>query len=81
MMKARKNHGNRYPKYIISERTSYEEERFVFVCTGNTCRSPMAEVIFRKLLARRALVINIPAPQQAYMLMMEIRHPPRPGRR
>jgi protein-tyrosine phosphatase len=26
---------------------------FLFVCTGNTCRSPMAEGIFRKLLAER----------------------------
>ncbi|MGC3971667.1 MAG: Sua5/YciO/YrdC/YwlC family protein [Pirellulales bacterium] len=25
----------------------------VFVCTGNTCRSPMAEVLFRKCLAER----------------------------
>ena len=25
----------------------------LFVCTGNTCRSPMAEVIFRDLVARR----------------------------
>lgn len=25
----------------------------VFVCTGNTCRSPLAEAIFRKLLAER----------------------------
>jgi protein-tyrosine phosphatase len=25
----------------------------VFVCTGNTCRSPMAEGLFRNLLARR----------------------------
>ena len=28
-------------------------ERIVFVCTGNTCRSPMAEGVFRKLLAER----------------------------
>lgn len=27
----------------------------VFVCTGNTCRSPMAEYIFRKLLAEEGL--------------------------
>jgi protein-tyrosine-phosphatase/tRNA A37 threonylcarbamoyladenosine synthetase subunit TsaC/SUA5/YrdC len=26
---------------------------FLFVCTGNTCRSPMAEVLFRKRLAER----------------------------
>ncbi len=25
----------------------------LFVCTGNTCRSPMAETLFRKLLAQR----------------------------
>src|SRR5262245_9365665 len=25
--------------------------RILFVCTGNTCRSPMAEHLFRKLLA------------------------------
>ncbi|MBR4726632.1 MAG: low molecular weight protein arginine phosphatase [Clostridia bacterium] len=27
----------------------------VFVCTGNTCRSPMAEGIFKKLLAERGI--------------------------
>lgn len=27
--------------------------RFLFVCTGNTCRSPMAEGIFRKYLAEK----------------------------
>lgn len=28
-------------------------EVYLFVCTGNTCRSPLAEGIFRKLLAER----------------------------
>ena len=28
-------------------------EMYLFVCTGNTCRSPMAEGIFRKLLSER----------------------------
>ncbi|NBR05573.1 MAG: low molecular weight protein arginine phosphatase [Planctomycetes bacterium] len=27
--------------------------KIVFVCTGNTCRSPMAEVVFKKLLAEK----------------------------
>lgn len=29
--------------------------RVCFVCTGNICRSPMAEAIFRKLIAQRRL--------------------------
>src|SRR5690606_12191134 len=28
-------------------------EVYLFVCTGNTCRSPLAEGLFRKLLAER----------------------------
>ena len=28
-------------------------ETYLFVCTGNTCRSPMAAAVFRKLLAAR----------------------------
>ena len=29
--------------------------RILFVCTGNTCRSPIAEKIFRKILAEEGL--------------------------
>lgn len=33
--------------------------RVLFVCTGNTCRSPMAEGLMRKLAADRGLEIEV----------------------
>lgn len=33
--------------------------RILFVCTGNTCRSPMAEVIARAAAARRGLALEV----------------------
>jgi protein-tyrosine phosphatase len=33
--------------------------RVCFVCTGNICRSPMAEVVFRDLIARRGLESSV----------------------
>lgn len=33
--------------------------KILFVCTGNTCRSPMAEAIFRKIAEERKINIDI----------------------
>ena len=30
-------------------------KRYIFICSGNTCRSPMAEGIFKKLLAEKGM--------------------------
>ncbi len=40
---------------VVSERNLQRlaSEIILFVCTGNTCRSPMAEVLFRRALSRR----------------------------
>lgn len=40
---------------VVSRRTleRLAGNLYLFVCTGNTCRSPMAEGLFRKLLAER----------------------------
>lgn len=40
---------------VVSETTltRLASEMYLFVCTGNTCRSPMAEGLFRKLLSER----------------------------
>ena len=35
--------------------TAIQKKKFVFVCTGNTCRSPMAEMIFRAVVKKMRL--------------------------
>ena len=32
-----------------------KKKKIVFVCTGNTCRSPMAEIVFRRLINEMGL--------------------------
>jgi len=39
--------------YSAEDLARISEVRFLFVCTGNTCRSPMAEGIFKKYLAEK----------------------------
>lgn len=41
-------------------------ETFLFVCTGNTCRSPMAAAVFRKLLAARLQCSEDELPAHGY---------------
>jgi L-threonylcarbamoyladenylate synthase len=43
----------RHGLYSQIELEEMSQVNFLFVCTGNTCRSPMAEGIFRKYLAEK----------------------------
>ncbi|MNJ54132.1 Low molecular weight protein-tyrosine-phosphatase YwlE [compost metagenome] len=46
--------------------------RILFVCTGNTCRSPMAEGIFRKLARERGIEVEVSSAGVAAMGGMPI---------
>jgi protein-tyrosine phosphatase len=43
----------RHGVYSQQEIEKFSQLTFLFVCTGNTCRSPMAEGVFRKYLAEK----------------------------
>ncbi len=44
-------------------------EMFLFVCTGNTCRSPLAEGFFRKMLAARLKCAEDELADRGYMVL------------
>jgi L-threonylcarbamoyladenylate synthase len=44
-------------------------ETFLFVCTGNTCRSPMAAAVFRKLLAGQLQCAEDELPAHGYRVV------------
>lgn len=43
----------------VSDRIEREKVSVLFVCTGNICRSPTAEAVFRRLLEREQLADRI----------------------
>lgn len=49
--------------------TQLASEIVLFVCTGNTCRSPMAEALFRKMLAERLHCEEEDLPRRGYLVL------------
>lgn len=49
--------------------TQLSSQIILFVCTGNTCRSPMAEALFRKMLADRLHCDDEELPSRGYLVL------------
>jgi protein-tyrosine phosphatase len=54
------------PRAVIDE---VNVTTLLFVCTGNTCRSPMAEALARKMLADRLQVKEAELPERGYRVL------------
>ena len=44
-----------YPEKEMTSMSAPEPYRVLFVCLGNICRSPAAEIIFKKMVAEQGL--------------------------
>lgn len=44
-----------YPEKEMTSMNAPEPYRVLFVCLGNICRSPAAEIIFKKMVAEQGL--------------------------
>jgi hypothetical protein len=54
--------------------------RVCFVCTGNICRSPMAEAVFRARAAAEGLAVTVLEPAQVPGTFQQALHEMRSGR-
>ncbi len=58
-------HSSIIDEQVLSEMTN---RFFLFVCTGNTCRSPLAEGLFRKILAEKVGCKEAELHEQGYIV-------------